>query len=285
MDVVLPPGPGYSATFVRGLRSAGQTNEVEESGAVIVKRSYVIAGGTLVPDAAGDELVLADCLDVRDDVPWVTYESELAVAKHHGDVIVLGGRDPERGAWVTVDDVEHLRRSASSDDPEGRADEDLEDNLFGWHPRSQRDRRRDARMVTDTPDRPPTTSAGDRYDRFHNAQRRHGGSVTTSRQAALPERASIEVKRSRIGAETEDQTLVSVSYDLPPLALTLYVHRGRGPDRATRWCPEARPPLVLDTLVLRPVPAQAHALWRGSWRWGEPGADALRRAVVTEGGP
>jgi hypothetical protein len=140
-------------------------------------------------------------------------------------------------------------------------------------------------MVSDTPDHPRTTSVADRYDRFQNSQRRLGGSVVTSRQAMLPSQTSVEVKRARVDGEAEDQTLVGVSYDLPPLTLTLYVHHGRGPDRATRWCPETGPPLVLDTLVLRPVPGKAHILWRGSWRWGEPGPDTLRRAVVSEGGP
>jgi hypothetical protein len=283
MEVLLPSGPGYSALFVRGLRGVASSNAVEEAGAVIVKRSFAIAGGALVPDAGGDKLELADKLEVHDDRPWVTYESELALAKSSGDIIVLGGRSPARWAWVKIGATVWLKRDDQIQDPGGDADRDLEQNLFGWHPRSQVARRNDARMVTDRPDAPPTTAASDRYDRFQNARRRQGGSIKVSREGALPSQGNMVVLRAPDDDEDNQTELLNVSYDLPPLELTLFIHHGRGPDRDTRWCPEPQPPLVLDTIVLRPELAKAHALWRRSWRWGVPGADTLRRALVSEG--
>ncbi|MGK6353922.1 hypothetical protein ACMGDH_01695 [Sphingomonas sp. DT-207] len=282
MEVLLPPGPGYSALFIRGLRGVANSNAVEEAGAVIVKRSFAIAGGALIPDAGGDKLELADKLEVHDDLPWVTYESELALTKASGDIVVLGGRSPAQWAWVKLGTTVWLKRDDQAQDPDGETDRDLQQNLFGWHPRSQTARRNDARMVTDRPES-PTTAASDRYDRFQKAQRRQGGSIKISHQGVLPTHGNIVVLRAPDDDEDNQTELLDVSYDFPQLSLTLFIHHGRGPDRDTRWCPEAQPPLVLDTIVLRPTLAKAHALWRRSWRWGEPGEDTLRRAQVTEG--
>jgi hypothetical protein len=283
MEVLLPPGPGYSGLFVRGLRGVANSNAVEEAGAVIVKRSFAITGGALVPDAGGDKLALADSLETHENRPWVTYESELALAKQSSDIIVLGGRAPARWAWVKLGATVWLKRDDQAQDPANDTDRDLEQNLFGWHPRGQIARRNDARMVTDRPDDPPTTAPSDRYDRFQNAQRRLGGSIKISHAGTLPSQGSITVLRAPADDEASQTELLDVSYDFPQLSLTLFIHHGRGPDRDTRWCPEAQPPLVLDTIVLRPTLAKAHALWRRSWPWGAPGEDTLRRAQVIEG--
>src|SRR5688500_14078228 len=123
------------------------------------------------------------------------------------------------------------------------------------------------------------TQAGDRYDRFQNARRRAGGTVTISRADALPARRAVKITHSKIKAEPEAPLLLSRRYAMPALSLTLFVHEGRGPDRDTRWCPHAQGALVFDTLVVRPATGKAAALWRKSWRWGQPGTDTLRRAV------
>jgi hypothetical protein len=128
--VTLPSGPGYSAAFIRGPRSLGDTNAVEEAGAVIVKRAFTIAGGALTPDPAGEAIISADALKIVDGNPWVVAEGDLAAAKRHGDLIVLGSRAAGRGGAVTVNGSARLQRSAAIDD-----DVDLADNLFGWQPR------------------------------------------------------------------------------------------------------------------------------------------------------
>jgi hypothetical protein len=274
MMVELPSGPGYSGTFVRGPRSAGDTNAVEEAGAVIVKRAFSIAGGALTPDAGGEAINLTDTIHVVDPTPWVVIENDLAIAKRHGDLIVLGGKAAGRGGAAAIDGTTRLRRG----DGDG-TDFDLATNLFGWHPRAQPARRNDARMTTGQP-----SAASDRFDRFQNAQRRATGAVSLSLAAALPVQGTVRVTHEKIAPETEDPVLLTFSYAMPALSLTLFVHEGRGPDRDTRWCPHGQGTMVFDTLVVRPATGKVAALWRKSWRWGAPGADTLRRALVSEGG-
>jgi hypothetical protein len=274
MLVELPSGPGYSGTFVLGLRSLGDTNATEMAGAVIVKRAFTIAGGGLTPDAGGETINFADTINVVDSTPWVVVESDLAVAKRHGDLIVLGGKADGRGGAAKIGDIVWLQRTKESDD-----DLDLQTNLFGWHPRTSAARRDDARMTTGQ-----GSQAGDRFDRFQNARRRAGGPVLVSRADALPAQGAVQITQSKINAETQDPVLLSFSYSMPALSLTLFLHEGRGPDRDTRWCPHVQGPMTFDTMVVRPATGKVAALWRRSWRWGQPGADTLRRAVVSEGG-
>lgn len=274
MMVELPSGPGYSGVFVRGPRSAGDTNAVEDAGAVIVKRAFTIAGGALAPDAGGETINFTDTIHVVDPTPWVVVENDLAVAKRHGDLIVLGGKAAGRGGAAKIGNTIWLQRNQESD-----GDFDLETNLFGWHPRAHTARLNDARMTTGQ-----GTQPGDRYDRFQNARRRAGGTVTVSRADALPAQGAVKITHNKINAETEDPVLLSFSYAMPALSLTLLVHEGRGPDRDTRWCPHVQGPMIFDTMVVRPATGKVAALWRRSWRWGAPGADTLRRARVSEGG-
>jgi hypothetical protein len=273
MKVELPSGPGYSGIFVRGLRSAGDTNAVEEAGAVIVRRTYSVAGGALTPDAGGETVVMADTINVIGSTPWVVVENDLAVSKRFGDVIVLGGKAAGRGGAVTLDGTVKLRRSAA-DFP----DFDLQTNLFGWHPRSDPARLDDARMTTGQP-----SAASDRYDRLLFGVRRAEDPIAIAFPSALPAHAAVKVTQTRIAPETEDPVLMSFNYAMPALSLTLFVHEGRGPDRDTRWCPHPAGTMVFDTLIVRPATGKAAALWRKSWPWGAPGADTLRRAVVSEG--
>jgi hypothetical protein len=272
--VELPSGPGYSGAFVRGPRSAGETNAVEEAGAVIVKRAFTIAGGALTPDPGGETINFADTIKLVDSTPWVTVESDLAVAKHHGDLIVLGGKAPGRGGSAAIGATIWLVRSDSAGD-----DVDLADNLFGWHPRPDSARLDDGRMLNGQP-----SAAGDRYDRFQNAQRRSTAPVSHSHAGALPAQGTVKIAHSKIAPETQDPVLLTFGYSMPALSLTLFVHEGRGPDRDTRWCPHVQGPMVFDTLVVRPSAGKVAALWRRSWPWGAPGADTLRRALVAEGG-
>jgi hypothetical protein len=273
MKVELPSGPGYSGIFVRGLRSAGDTNAVEQAGAVIVRRTYSVAGGALTPDAGGETVVMADTINVIGSTPWVVTENDLAISKRHGDVIVLGGKAAGRGGAVTFDGSVRLRRGTADS-----ADFDLQTNLFGWHPRNDPPRLDDARMTTGQP-----SAASDRYDRFQNAQRRATDAIAIALPNPLPAHAAVKVTQTKMGSETQDPVLMSFSYAMPALSLTLYVHEGRGPDRDTRWCPHPGGAMVFDTLVVRPATGKVAALWRQSWRWGSPGADTLRRAVVSEG--
>ncbi|HEX8127035.1 MAG TPA: hypothetical protein VF548_15780 [Allosphingosinicella sp.] len=272
--VELPSGPGYSGAFVRGPRSAGETDAVEEAGAVIVKRAFTVAGGALAPDPAGETINFIDSIKLVDSTPWVTVENDLAVAKRSGDLIVLGGKAPGRGGSASIGATAWLVRGDSPGD-----DVDLADNLFGWHPRSSAARLDDARMLNGQGSAP-----GDRYDRFQNAQRRAVPPVTLSHAGPLPAQGIVKIAHSKIAPESEDPLLLTFSYSMPALSLTLLVHEGRGPDRDTRWCPHDQGPMVFDTLVVRPATGKAAALWRKSWLWGDPGAETLRRAVVSEGG-
>ncbi|HEX8468586.1 MAG TPA: hypothetical protein VF620_12355 [Allosphingosinicella sp.] len=272
--VELPSGPGYSGAFVLGLRSLGDTNATERAGAVIVRRAFTISGGVLGADRAVEPINMADTIQIVDSTPWVTLENDLAVTKRHGDLIVLGGRAPGRGGTVAIDGAARLRRGAGDD-----GDFDLAANLFGWHPRTDPPRKDDARMLAGGP-----PAAGDRLDRFNNAQRRATGSVSLALAAPLPGQGIVRITHSKIAPETEDPVLLSFSYTMPALSLTLYLHEGRGPDREPRWCPHDQGAMTFDTLVVRPAAGTAAALWRKSWPWGAPGADTLRRAVVSEGG-
>jgi len=271
--VELPPGAGYSGAFVRGPRSAGESNAVEEAGAVIVKRAFTIAGGALAPDPSGEAINFTDTIKVVGSTPWVTVENDLAVAKRHGDLIVLGGKAAGRGGAAAIGATTWLARS----DPAG-TDVDLAENLFGWHPRAGSARLNDARMVNGQ-----ASAASDRYDRFQNAQRRAIAPVSVSHAGALPAQATVRITHSRIAPETEDPVLLTFSYAMPALSLTLLVHEGRGPDRDTRWCPHVQGAMTFDTMVVRPATGRVAAVWRRSWRWGSPGAETLRRAVVSEG--
>jgi hypothetical protein len=273
MLVELPSAPGYSGAFVLGLRSLGDSNATQKAGSVIVKRAFAIAGGVLGPEGAAEPIALADTIQTVNSVPWVTNENDLAVAKRHGDLVVLGGRAPGRGGTVAIDGVARLRRGPGDD-----GDFDLAANLFGWHPRTDPTRRDDSRMLAGGPAAP-----GDRLDRFNNAQRRATGSVSLAVAAPLPGQGMVRITHGKIAPETEDPVLVSFGYAMPALSLTLYLHEGRGPDRAPRWCPHHQGAMAFDTLVIRPAEGKASALWRTSWPWGAPGADSLRRAVVSEG--
>lgn len=280
MNIELPTTPGYAGAFLRGLRSAGDTPATEEAGGVVLRRIFSINGGILVPAVGvSDTIAFADSVVLASGAPWVSYESEAALAKRHGDLIVMGGRDATRGGWVLLDTTEWLRRDATS----GGSDDDLARNLFGWHPRAEVSRRDDARTLKLDPHTPASPQPGDRFDRFQNAQRRLGLGVSTSREATLPTQATVQIVHERKAPETADPVMLTVSYHFFAPHVTLYLHHGTGPDRKPRWCPHDQGAMLFDTLVLKPDAMQAIALWRLSWRWGDPGADALRRIVVTEG--
>lgn len=274
MEVVLPPGPGWSGAFLSGKRGAGNTNAVEDAAAVIVKRSFTVAGGALVPDGTGAAIALVDTVRLQGNTtPWTTVESDAALAKWHGDVIVLGSVPaPACASFVEIAGNAWLERAGAPP----QSDLDLTENLFGWHPRAATARRSDARMVTGE-----ATAPGDRYDRFHNAQRRPDGEVTRATQAALPAAATVAVRHRRTGGETDDIAVLDFAYAFPPLTLTLFLAERGQPDRAARWCPHVQGAMVFDTLILRPAAATASALWRRSWALAAIGPDVLRRAAVS----
>ena len=275
MEVVLPPGAGWSGLHLTGLRSAGATNGTEAAGAVVVKRRFRVQGTALVPDAA-QPILLADAFVTDDEGNgWQTAEGETAIRKADGDVIVLGAAPPSnRGGFVRVGAATWLSRTGAPGD-----DVDLAANLFGWHPKHDPARFNDTRMLTSEPD-----SAADRLDRFFNAQRRAGGTVTAATRAALPEGASIAVRHRAADSGDPDIAVLDFTYDLPPLALTLMIAEPGVPDRKERWCPHAFGAASLDTLVIRPGnPSTVAALWRASWPAAAAPVATLRQAVVTEG--
>lgn len=276
MDVVLPPGPGWSGIHLTGRRSAGDTSGVEAAGAVVVKRSYRASGGALAPDAAGEGIVLADSFTTDGDgSPWQTVEGDTAIRKRNGDLIVLGAPPPNQTGSVHLGGTVWLRRNG----PAG-SDVDLGRNLFGWHPKQDAARLNDARMLT----QPQPDSPGDRLDRFHNAQRRAGNPVTFSRQAALPDSGSVAVRHGANPGDP-DISVLDFSYAFPALRLTLFLAEPGVPDREERWCPHEFGDLDFDTLIIRPgTSATVSAVWRQSWPLAAAAPDRLRRAVVSEGG-
>lgn len=270
MDVVLPPGAGWSGIHLTGRRSLGDTNGTETAGAVVIKRSFRVAGGALTADAAGEAIVLADSFTLDgDDRPWQLVEGDTAIRKRNGDVIVLGAHNDH--GRVSLGGTTWLERNGAAG-----SDVDLGRNLFGWHPKHASVRYNDARMLTSEPDAP-----GDRLDRFFNARRRQGAPVTTSRQAALPDSAAVAVRHG----PSFDVAVLDFSYAFPALTLTLFLAEPGVPDREERWCPHDFGTLDLDTLVIRPAaPATVSAVWRQSWPLAAAAPDRLRRAHVAEGG-
>ena len=269
MDVVLPQGPGWSGIHLTGRRSAGNTNGTELAAAVVVKRSFRVTGGALAADVAGEAIVLADTLSNEGGNPWQVVEGDTAIRKLSGDVIVLGM--PHQQGRVSVGGTVWLQRNGAAG-----SDADLGRNLFGWHPKHDPARHNDARMLTPDPE-----AAGDRLDRFYNARRRQAAPVTTSRQDALPDSASVAVRHGPLF----DVAVLDFSYAFPQLALTLFLAEPGVPDREERWCPHDFGTLDLDTLVIRPAaPATVSAVWRQSWPVAAAAPDQLRRARVIEGG-
>jgi hypothetical protein len=282
MNVELPSAPGYAGAFVRGWRSVGNTSAIEQAAGVVVRRGFTIVDGAFHADArARAEIAMGDTIVLdSDNVAWVSYESEAALAKFYGDVIVIGARDAERGGWVSFGINERIRRPAGAAPPR---DDDLRRNLFGFHPRAEISRSNDARTLPQTPNAAPAPLPGDRLDRFSNAQRRDGvGGVIVS-PGPIPVTGEVTVTQGPSASDPQSRTVAQATYDLTPPRVTLFLHHGSGPDRAPRWCPHDQGAMTLDTLVLEPDAGMASALWRLSWRWADIGADSLRRIVVSGG--
>lgn len=273
MEVVLPPGAGWSGIHLTGRRSVGTTQAVEAAGAVVVKRSFRVTGGALTPDAAGETIVLADSIvPDGDGNAWQTREGDTVIAKANGDVIVLGAPSAT-GGRVRLGNSDWLKRGGPAGD-----DVDFAANLFGWHPKHDPARWHDTRMLTSEPEEP-----GDRLDRFFNAQRRPGGIVGTSTAAPLPAAASVAVRHHGDDPGDSDIAVLDFAYAFTPLRVTLMLAEPGVPDRKERWCPHDFGAATLDTLVVRPgSPATLSAVWRASWPVAAAPPAQLRQAVVTE---
>jgi hypothetical protein len=290
VETVFPNQPGFTGLFLLShRRRAPGDGDMERVGAAIVKRTYRIESGALVPDAAGEPVRVADALEpgVVDgvSVQVVTRESDVAPYKPGSDLIVLGFHSGNAAGSATVGGVTWLSRAALSD---VAADHDSVRNLFGWEQRTRFAREADAGSPPDHPtDFPaewpvpaePPQLPGFR-NAFFNAYRRR------FRVAAAP---LPPFQPGQQVAITNAGTTLSFALGAERVRGRLYYWCERGPDRQAYWCDVPLDEFVADTLVVEPATDRAYRVWRGVWPVdgpGQPGADSYRRLVVTsEAGP
>ncbi|MEV8467464.1 hypothetical protein AB0T83_11805 [Fluviibacterium sp. DFM31] len=283
MDTLFPTDTGYSARFIRGLRGAGPT-ATEDAGAAIVKRSFTVSAGALIPDAGGeailegDDVVIVDDqgnTDPTDDLIRVRRESDLVVRKNHGDVIVLGHHGGDIGGRVEIDSGSGaqtwLTRTAGANNA---GDPDTQVNLFGWHPRDAATRLDEARPAF--PDFDPASESGN-LDHFWNAHRRTGGGFSAFSRTYTSTGTVAIFHQAVDGSKT-----FGFSYSFPTLTARYFAFCGCGPDREAFWGPVDLGAMTLDTLVIRPDAATVSAVWRISWPWEQVPPDSYRRLEVRE---
>jgi len=202
-----------------------------------------------------------DSLTVWDPATTLLYEHDLAPFKPEGDVIVLGYADVVNTNRVEVDDVFWFNRNITSGTPPEKA-------LFGWEPRVNEPRKKEAGIYDPPPDDVLPTGF---VNLFYNGHRRDAKKLDPL--PYLPAAADIEIERNGT---------VDYRFELrgDTAIATYYTYDGAGADQESNW-QSHNVTMNLDTLVLEPEKNRCYLVWRGVWPFDDHGEGDYRRLLVT----
>lgn len=251
---------GYSSLFVVGWRAAPTTGLVEQTGTIIVKRTYTIdrRRGALTPADSPEPVFLTDepVGAEAPEKPPLRFEHDLASFKPEADVVVLGFPGPAGAmARVLVGGQEWLARTLGAG----------ERHLFGWASRTESPRLGYAGTFAGKPALP-----ADFDNRFFSGYRRDARA--TPAPPSLPPRARIVIEREGAAGYSFD-----LRDDVGEAAYCCYT--GSGPDREALWRRHGLP-MTLDTLVVEPERDRCYLVWRGVWPFAGHAAETYRLLLV-----
>lgn len=313
MQITLPDAPNLAAMFLLGKRMHG--GAVQEIGSILVKALYRLepTSGSddthqLIPADSPPEIVLADKGPPPPPPPWpdgfdVEREADIAPYKDRADIVVEGylpedfkpDVDPiqDPGGMVKVDGATWLTRRAEplliGLDPLPRADRNR--HLFGYQPRTEAPREGEKGTLDRVYPQPippgvqPLATLDDFVDydnRFLNFHRR-GQGYDVAVGVDLPPGTRVEVfQTANVTAGTDPDLAVTLPHS--PLTARYRAYCGHGPDRPTRWSIIRLGTMRVDTLILKPDPAEleAEVLYRTVWPWSDQPAEHYRAIQIQE---
>lgn len=270
MDLTLPDSTGWSGMHL--------VNKDWGSIAVIVKREWVIEGGSTTPADTVAGIVVADVVSIHDidgeDTLVIEREAETALFKTRKDVLYLSSStetpDAQGKQIITaslfVNDTERrrfTRGGATSTDPV---------NLFGYEPRTTRIA---GGYDAETFDFPTEGAA-----LFWSARRSDGFSVFgTDWDLSGSITLRVESRNADMDPADDPLALPEVTVDLPDITATPFVWEG-GSNTPAHWCKRPALALVADTLTLDGD--RVSAIWRGALPLASHPAADLRRIDIKE---
>lgn len=287
METRFPDITGVKGLFLPGFIKAG--GAIRKVGSVIVKRSYDIDGGALVPTENDKELTLSDELkyfesdgddvgreDAEDDadIVLVHAESDLAPFKPLADLVVRGAyKMGENAAEKAVKSQALVNGDIWFERDHSTFDLDM----FGWAPKvgpspSPPPQRSDCNGTYEG--ETPIFSLPDDFDNCfyngHNRSFRSGASMDY-----FDKNAEVEVRRDI----DDDNTFLTFNLGEDTPVAAYFHHCGHGRDEASRWC-RVMVPFNLDTVIVHPDSNRCQLLWRGHWDFSAHPVEHYRLLTV-----
>jgi hypothetical protein len=298
MIVQLPAAPHLAAASLTGWTRRVPGAAAVLRGAVVLKAAFDLApdpqagaGAPLImvpaTDPARAAIMFSDkgapITDGNGDVIGfdLRYEADTALEKARTDIVVEKWLDDDLGGCVLIDGAIWMQRMNGLNPASGH---DAARNLFGWMSKSEEPRQ------IKTPQTAGTALPAAYDARFNNVYRRSTGFNTPEDRntAPLPAGGTVRIcRRHNCGDDTSPFTFrlpANLSY-----TARLRAYCGHGPDTARFWRIAADIPLVPDTLIAEPGPADASGpratvLWRANWDYTSESPDTWRLIQVLPGG-
>lgn len=281
MNIQLPDPASFGGVVLAGW-TANAARQEQQTGTVIVKAAYDLAGAdgsakSMVRSSNSGRFAIsfADIiipatkdkgtpLDTSDDETFLyglEREADVALQKDRADIVVKGLGGVQVAGEIRVDGALWFARTSAASGVS-----DTKANLFGWHARSESNRR-----IDENPAAVPAPShLPERYlPEYNNFFRRSAGfsAIAVGQAKALPSDKLVRITRTPNAANWPYEMR------LPDLALKarLRCWCGDCEDKPGHWSIRETIPLIPDTLIVEPAANKAEIIWRGRFDWDEPG--------------
>ena len=301
MNIQLPDPQSFAGAVLSGFTVPQPGTEEKMTGTVIVKAAYDVVdiGGAarvmnrvkspqrcaiVFQDSGAPVIDTKNNQDPADDEIIgfnVTREADIALQKVRADIVVKGWGEAGAEGKIEVDGVEWFSRASTA-----AGYPDVTTNLFGWHSRTE-DNRKISLTVEFVPGSDPKELVdplpNEYVPEFNNVYRRSSGfgAIAAAQARSLPSTKTVVIIKTKIPPSK------TYRFALPDLSMKARLRAWCGdcPDRPERWCIKGMVALTPDTLIVDPVAHQAEILWRGLFDWNGPDGKPVdwRLAQVMEG--